>query len=142
MPVATNHGTDMIIKMYVIRPPIWRGTRPSHSITRAKVPAPFAKFNHNLLRAGSRSVPRTLPQLFTASPSTLSWAYQSEGSESSVVPFFSVHLLVEASHTPPALSQLALSVAFVTSPAKTGPGKASATANIEIRVLATSAQPY
>src|SRR5665809_118303 len=40
---------------------------------RAKVPVPFAKFNHNLFRAGSRSVPRTLPQLLTASPSTLSW---------------------------------------------------------------------
>jgi hypothetical protein len=52
MPVATNHGTAMIIKMYVIRPPIWRGTRPSLSITRAKVPAPFAKFNHNLFVRG------------------------------------------------------------------------------------------
>jgi hypothetical protein len=36
MPVAVNHGTAMIIKMYVIRPPIWRGTRPSHSTTRVQ----------------------------------------------------------------------------------------------------------
>lgn len=51
--------------------------------------------------------------------------------------FFSVHFLAAASHTPPALSQLALSVAFVTSPAKAGPVKASAIAmaNIEIRVF-------
>jgi hypothetical protein len=36
MPVAVNQGTAMIIKMYVIRPPIWRGTRTSHSITRVQ----------------------------------------------------------------------------------------------------------
>ena len=50
---------------------------------------------------------------------------------------FSEHFLAVASHTPPALSQLALSVAFVTSPAKAGPVKESATANanIETRVF-------
>lgn len=36
--------------------------------------------------------------------------------------FFSEHFLEVSSHTPPALSQLALSVAFVTSPAKGGAG--------------------
>ena len=52
---------------------------------------------------------------------------------------FAEHFLAVSSHTPPALSQLALSVAFVTSPApaKAGPVKASARAraNIEIRVF-------
>ena len=53
--------------------------------------------------------------------------------------FFSVHLLVWASHVPPVWSQLALSVAFVTSPAKAGPVKAraGASANVEIRVFMT-----
>ena len=43
--------------------------------------------------------------------------------------FFSEHLLVEASHMPPAFSQSAALVAVVTSPAKAGPVKASAKAN-------------
>ena len=38
--------------------------------------------------------------------------------------FFSEHFLAVSSHVPPALSQLALSVAFVTSSAKAGPVKA------------------
>ena len=33
MPVAVNNGTDMIAMMNDIRPPIWRGIRPSHSTT-------------------------------------------------------------------------------------------------------------
>jgi len=50
--------------------------------------------------------------------------------------FFSEHFLAVSSHVPPALSQLALSVALVTSPAKAGPVKAiaTATASVEIRV--------
>jgi hypothetical protein len=36
MPVAANHGTDMIMKINVIRPPIWRGIRPSDSTTRVQ----------------------------------------------------------------------------------------------------------
>jgi hypothetical protein len=45
--------------------------------------------------------------------------------------------LAVSSHVPPALSQLALSVAFVTSPAKAGPVRArvTATASVEIRVF-------
>ena len=46
--------------------------------------------------------------------------------------FFSEHLLLEASHMPPAFSQSAALVAFVTSPAKAGPVKASAKANTNI----------
>ena len=42
--------------------------------------------------------------------------------------FFSEHLFIEASHMPPAFSQSAALVAFVTSPAKAGPVKASARA--------------
>jgi len=51
--------------------------------------------------------------------------------------FFSEHFLAASSHVPPALSQLALSVAFVTSPAKAGPVKAraKATTSVEIRVF-------
>src|SRR5262245_56511400 len=47
---------------------------------------------------------------------------------------FGLHFLAASSHTPPSLSQLALSVAFVTSPAKAGPvtARASAMATIEI----------
>jgi hypothetical protein len=50
---------------------------------------------------------------------------------------FSMHFLAVSSHAPPALSQLALSVAFVTSPAKAGPVKASANAkaNVETSVF-------
>jgi hypothetical protein len=53
--------------------------------------------------------------------------------------FFSAHLLVEASHMPPAFSQSAALVACVTSPAKAGPVKASASAKatIETRVFMT-----
>ena len=48
---------------------------------------------------------------------------------------FAAQVLVVASHTPPALSQLALSVAFVTSPANAGPVKARArvTTSAEMR---------
>lgn len=49
---------------------------------------------------------------------------------------FSEHFLAVSSHTPPALSQLALSVALVTSPAKAGPVKASASANANIEISA------
>ena len=35
MPVAANHGTDMITKIVPIRPPIWRGLRLSHPTTQA-----------------------------------------------------------------------------------------------------------
>ena len=52
---------------------------------------------------------------------------------------FSEHFLAVSSHAPPALSQLALSVAFVTSPAKAGPVKASARAKaiVETSVFMT-----
>jgi hypothetical protein len=51
--------------------------------------------------------------------------------------FFSEHVLVAASHTPPALAQSAAVFAVFTSWAKAGPVKASARANakIEIRVF-------
>jgi hypothetical protein len=51
--------------------------------------------------------------------------------------FFSSHTLVVAFHVPPALAQSASVFAAVTSPAKAGPVKASAsvTAKIEIRVF-------
>ena len=45
---------------------------------------------------------------------------------------FFEHFLFASSHMPSALSQLALSVAFVTSPAKAGPVKASAKANAKV----------
>ena len=50
--------------------------------------------------------------------------------------FFSEHLVVEASHMPPAFSQSAALVAFVTSPAKAGPVKASAMANANVETSA------
>jgi hypothetical protein len=50
--------------------------------------------------------------------------------------FFSEHLLVEASQVPPAFSQSAALVAFVTSPAKAGPVKASAKANANMEMSA------
>jgi hypothetical protein len=51
--------------------------------------------------------------------------------------FFSAHVLVAASHTPPALAQSAAVFAVFTSWAKEGPAKASARAiaNMEIRVF-------
>jgi len=53
--------------------------------------------------------------------------------------FFSEHLLVAASHMPPAFSQSAALVAFVTSPAKAGAVKPSAraNANMETNVFIT-----
>ena len=45
MPVAANHGTDIITKIVPIRPPIWRGIRPSHSTT----PQPHYHFGSRLL---------------------------------------------------------------------------------------------
>jgi hypothetical protein len=53
--------------------------------------------------------------------------------------FFSAHVLVAASHMPPAFAQSAAVFAVFTSWAKAGPVKASAraTANIEIRVFMT-----
>ena len=57
--------------------------------------------------------------------------------------FFSAHVLVAASHTPPALAQSAAVFAVFTSWAKEGPAKASARAiaNMEIRVF-MSFLPY
>ena len=57
--------------------------------------------------------------------------------------FFSAHVLVAASHTPPALAQSAAVLAAVTSWAKAGAAKASARAiaNMEIRVF-MSVLPY
>jgi hypothetical protein len=53
--------------------------------------------------------------------------------------FFSEHVFVAASHTPPALAQSAAVLAVFTSWAKAGPAKASArvTARIEIKVFMT-----
>jgi hypothetical protein len=50
--------------------------------------------------------------------------------------FFSEHLLVAASHMPPALSQSAWVFAVVTSPAKAGPVKARAKANANVETSA------
>jgi hypothetical protein len=46
--------------------------------------------------------------------------------------FFSAHVLVAASHVPPAFAQSASVFAAVTSPAKAGPVKASARVNAKI----------
>ena len=47
MPVAINNGTDMIATIKDIRPsPMWRGTRPSHSITRVQA---YSRFHGKML---------------------------------------------------------------------------------------------
>jgi hypothetical protein len=70
MPVAISHGTDMIAKMYVIRPPLSSITSPCHGTTLVRV-------FHGFMKKCLGCCPlRTLKPLFNRFDSRMSRAHK------------------------------------------------------------------
>jgi hypothetical protein len=63
MPVAISHGTDMIAKMYVIRPPLSSITSPCHGTTLVRV---FHGFMKKCLGCCALSTPKGAQPFFTS----------------------------------------------------------------------------